>query len=104
VDWPTSGRSAQFTKEVRPISELMNLWHAYRIRQTARFSSHTTFTAVRIFFFIFFWPTRVSILRRMCVCVCVCVHISEGVQTDYELLLLVNNTASEIFVHKSRAV
>jgi len=35
---------------------------------------------------------------------CVCVYISERAQTDYDLPLLVNNTASEIFVHKSRGV
>jgi hypothetical protein len=34
---------------------------------------------------------------------CVYMHIPKCAQTDYELPLLLNNTASEIFLHKSPA-
>jgi len=41
---------------------------------------------------------------RACVYVCVHIHISDCVETVYELLLVPNNTVSEIFVRKSGAV
>jgi hypothetical protein len=40
----------------------------------------------------------------VCVCVCVYVHIPESVESIYYLPLLPNNTASETFLHKPRAV
>ena len=73
---------------------------------------HAVFISDPIFiFFISFASTSFSALYRICMCVCVCVcvciyiytyihtyiHKSDYVQTVYELPLLPNNTASEIF-------
>ena len=63
-------------------------------------------------FVFFFYLTSISVLWRICVCVCVCVyiyththtHITDCVKIEYELRLLPNNTASEIFLNKVRAV
>jgi hypothetical protein len=43
------------------------------------------------------------VLCCVCVCVCVCVHISDSVETVYELPLLPNNTVSVTF-YKSRVI
>jgi len=78
-----------------------------RVPHTANskiFFAHDIHCCPNFFFYFLLADQGLYIAKNVCVCVCVCVHISEGVQTDYELLLLVNNTASEIFVHKSRAV
>jgi hypothetical protein len=76
-----------------PIPGLANLWHAERFRW------HAAFTAVPLWLF-FLYPTSVSILWRTYAQI----HISDCVQTAYELPLLPNNNASETFLHKSRAV
>jgi hypothetical protein len=78
---------------------LVNLWHSCPKWHTERFSWRTAFTTVP-FSFYFFCPTGVCIMRS----VFVCIHISGCVETVYELPLLTNNTAGEIFLHKSGAV
>ena len=50
--------------------------------------------------FYFLCPTTVAILCTMCVHI----HISDCVETVYELPLLPNSTAGETFLHKSGAV
>jgi hypothetical protein len=101
VDWPSGARSTQFTKEGRPKPELTNLWYVYRIRHAERFSWHTAFALSRFFFLVSFGRPGSLYCEEY---ECVYMHISEWVQTDYELPLLQSNTASEIFVNKSRAV
>ena len=49
--------------------------------------------------FLFILPDQ-----RLCDVKNVCIHIPDCVQTVYELPLVPNNTASEIFLHKSEAV
>ena len=56
------------------------------------------------FLFYLFFPTSVSILLRIVVCIYMYIHISDCVETVYELPLLPNNTASETFFQKSEAV
>ena len=52
------------------------------------------------FFFYSFCPTSVAILWR----ICAYIHISECVDTVYELPLLPSNTASGTYLHNSGAV
>jgi hypothetical protein len=67
-----------------------NLWHPERLPWLA------AFTAVQCF--CLFRPTSVSTLWR--VCVYIHIHISDCVETAYELLLLPRRTASETFWHQ----
>jgi hypothetical protein len=61
---------------------------------------HIAFTAVPNFLFLL--PNqRLYIVKNMCIHY---IHKSDHVQTAYELLLLPNNTASEIFLQKSGMV
>jgi hypothetical protein len=80
-----------------------------------RFSWHTEFIAVQVSVISFPWPAFLHFEECVCVCVCVCVYIYiyiyiyryifACVETVYyELPLLLNNTASETFLHKSGAV
>jgi len=48
----------------------------------------------------FFYPTNVSVLRR----ICAYIHVPDCVVTIYELPLLPNKTAGETFLHKSGTV
>ena len=71
-----------------------------RVPKMARwkFPWHVAFTAVPNV--SFFCPTSIPILWRTCVHT----HVSDCIETVYELPLLPNNTASETFLHKSGAV
>jgi hypothetical protein len=74
------------------------------VLQVERFSRHAAFTAVP-FLISFALPT--SLHYKECVCVYIYIymytHISDCVQTVYELLLLPNYTASEtIFQNMDR--
>ena len=80
---------------------LTNLWHACPKQHADRWPWNATFTAGPGLFY-FFCPTRVSKLWRMCVYTYI--HISDCLQTVYELPLLPNNTASETFLYKSGAL
>jgi hypothetical protein len=68
-----------------PGTGLENLW------QLVRFPWNAAFTAVPVSFY-FFSLNSVSILWRICY-----IHISDSVQTVYELPLLPNNTAVKHF-------
>ena len=63
--------------------KLANLWHACPKWHAAVFAVS----------FFFFYPASAPILWR----VCVYIRISDRAETVYELLLLLNNTASETF-------
>ena len=56
--------------------------------------------ALPIFFFFFLLDQRLYIVKNTYICI----HISDGVETVYELPLLPSNTASETFLHKPGAV
>jgi len=72
---------------VGPRAGLTKLWHA-------------AFPAVLTLFY-FFSPTSVSIGYHA---EYVYTHISDCVETEYQLTLLPNNTASEMFLHRSGAM
>jgi hypothetical protein len=77
---------------------LTNLWHACPKWRVERFLG--TRDSLLSQFLNFFCSTSVSILWRTRICI----HISDCVETVYKLPLLPNETASEIFLHKSGAV
>ena len=64
------------------------------------YHSSTSYACYQFFFFIFFNPISFSILWPTCAHI----HISDCVQTAYELPLLPNNTATDIFLQISGAV
>ena len=66
-----------------------------KLRHAVRFPWHMTFTAVLIFFNSF-CLTSVSILWT----ICVYIQISDCIETEHELLVLTNNTASGMFLHR----
>jgi hypothetical protein len=70
---------------------LANLWHRERL------SWHAAFIAVP-FFISFARPASLYCAKH------VYIHISDCVETVYELRLLPNNIASEIFLNKSGAL
>jgi len=77
---------------------LTNLWHAGPTRHAERSFAHDIH-GCPIFFLIFF-QRRIFISSRTCVYI----HISDCLGIVYELPLLPNNTASEVFLHRSGAV
>jgi hypothetical protein len=83
------------TRQIRPGQT--NVWHADPKRHAESFPWHATFTAVPIFFYIFYLR-KFFILCR----IYVYIHIYGCVKIVYELPLLPNNTASETFLYKSK--
>ena len=67
---------------------LQKLWYAYPIW-------HAVFTAVPVLLYLF-CPTRVSALWR----ICVCTHISDCVETVYELPSLPDNTVKHFCTNR----
>ena len=78
---------------------LTNLWHACPKPRAERFPWHVWLTALPIFKFLL--PDQ-----RLCIVknTYIYIHISDFIQTLYKLPLLLNKTASRIFLHKSREV
>jgi hypothetical protein len=58
------------------------------------------------FYFLFFYSTSISMFWRICAYIYIYTHthIPDCFEIVYELLLVPNNTASEIFLHKLGAV
>ena len=83
---------------IRSHTGLPNLWHACPKWYAERFPWHAAITALP--FFYFFCPISVSILWR----ICVYTHFWLRIEIVYEVPLVPNNTASETFLHKSRAM
>ena len=74
----------------QPRAGLTNLWHSCPRWHAERSPWHTKFSAVQNFFL----AHSASLY----------IHISDCVESVYELPLLPNNSASETFLHKSGAV
>ena len=81
-------------------ARLNNLWHACTKWQAERNIWHAAFHAVQTYFNSFARPASLYCEEN----VYIYTHISDCVETVYELPLVPNDTASETFLHKSGAV
>ena len=88
-------------------SGLANVWYACPKRHAGRFPWHAGLTAVPIFFFYYFFcPTSVSILWTICMYVYInthtLTHVSDCVETVYELPLQPNNRVKYFYTNRER--